>query len=136
MPVDDPPIATPYAMARAALAGKPWGYKIGTLRMWQQYGQAYAEMFKGSLTAGGIVGVIAMWMGVTSKPAIVAIGVGSVLFWQVFATFAGYLAWRYKVIHHMLGADWHNNPYQVRMLAAMEETAAALWVLTEREETE
>lgn len=113
-------VATPYAMARSALAGRSWGYTLGTLRMWQQYGQAYAEIFRGGLTAGGIVGVIAHWWGVTSKPTIIVIGFSTVIFFQILGTFCGYLAWRHKVIQHTFGADWKNDPWKVRMLAAME----------------
>ena len=117
--MSEPPVATSYAMAREAIRGKSLAYKLGTLRMWQQHGQAYADMFRGSLAAGGIVGVIAAWWGITSKPTIVAISVGSIIFWQVLATVAGCVAWRYKVIQHTFGADWKNDPWKVRMLRAL-----------------
>lgn len=107
--------------AREALKDKPWAYRLGTFRMWQQHGQAYAEMFKGSLTAGGIVGAIAYGLGITSKPKIVMIGIASVIFWQVLAVVCGYIAWRTKVIHHTLGTDWKNDEWKVRMLAALEK---------------
>lgn len=109
--------------AREALKGKPWAYRLGTLRMWQQHGQAYAEMFKGSLTAGGIVGVIAVWAGVRSRLVVALIGIASVIFWQVFAVLCGYIAWRTKVIHHTLGTDWKNDSWKVRMLEALETIA-------------
>src|SRR3989304_2698106 len=57
-PKDDsiPLRLTIYPSTFDALREKPIGYKLGTLRYWQIQGQGYAEMFKGSLTAGGIVG--------------------------------------------------------------------------------
>ena len=96
---------------RETLRGKPWGYILGTCRYWQQQGQGYAEMFKGSLTAGGIVTAGAAWLGM-GKVGALLLGVSSVFFWQILATFFGWLAWRHKIIENQLGQEWKNNPWQ------------------------
>jgi len=114
-----PPIATAYAMTREALQGKPLHYRLSTLRYWQQMGQGYMEMFKGSLTAGGIVTAGAAWLGL-GKTGAILVGVGSIFFWQALAMLFGWLIWHHHIIEGTLDNEWKNDPWKRRMLEAIE----------------
>ena len=126
-PKDDsiPLRLTIYPSTFDALREKPIGYKLGTLRYWQIQGQGYAEMFKGSLTAGGIVTAGAAWLGV-GKAGAILLGVGSVFFWQVLATVLGWLAWKYHVVQSAQKNDGVNNPIIAEQLALLRRIAASL----------
>ena len=110
---------------RTAWRGKPAAYVLGTVRYWQTMGQGYAEMFKGSLTAGGIVTAGAAWLGI-GKAGAILLGVGSVVFWQALAVLFGWLAWRHKIIEETLDKDWRNDPAKRRTIEALEKIEAHL----------
>lgn len=92
---------------------------IGTLRYYQNLGQSYAEMFRGSLTAGGVVTAAAAWLGV-GKLGAIFIGSLSILFWQLLAMLFGYVVWRWRVIHTTMDHEWKNNPYNARTIELLE----------------
>jgi len=126
-PKDDsiPLPLTIYPSTFDALRKKPLGYKLGTLRYWQIQGQGYAEMFKGSLTAGGIVTAGAAWLGV-GKAGAILLGIGSVFFWQVLAMVLGWLAWKYHVVQSAQKNDGINNPIIAEQLALLRRIADSL----------
>lgn len=92
---------------------------IGRLRYFQNLGQGYAEMFRGSLTAGGIVTAGAAWLGLGKAGALV-LGAVSVFFWQGLAMGFGYLVWRYRIIHATLDHEWKNSPATARTIELLE----------------
>ena len=96
---------------------------VGTVRYFQNLGQSYAEMFRGSLTAGGIVTAAAAWLGV-GKAGAILIGTLSVLFWQLLAMLFGYIVWKWRIIHATMEHEWRNNPVAsktIDLLTQIEE---------------
>ena len=95
---------------------------LGTARYWQNLGQSYAEMFRGSMTAGGIVTAAAAWLGV-GKTGSVIIGICSIFFWQTLAILFGWAVWRWRIIHRTIEHEWRNSPLaveQIKLLEAIE----------------
>ena len=101
---------------------KSWADRLGTLRYYQQLGQAYAEMFRTGFTASSFVTAGAAWLG-ASKGLALLIGLASMFFWLLFAVLCGWVVWRWRVIHATLDADYRNNPGVMRQIAALEEIA-------------
>ena len=106
---------------------------LGTLRFWQSLGQTYAEMFRGSLTASGIVTVAASWLGM-GKTGAVILGICSIGFWLCLAIVLGYLVHRYRIIHATTRHEVEASEFQRRSVAALERlvTLAELKVKNRR----
>ena len=92
---------------------------LGTLRFWQSLGQTYAEMFRGSLTASGIVTVAASWLGM-GKTGAVILGICSIGFWLCLAIVLGYLVHRYRIVHATTRHEVEASEFQRRSVAALE----------------
>ena len=96
------------------------GDRVGLVRYYQTLGQSYAEMFRGSLTAGGVVTAGAAWLGMGKTGALI-LGVASIAFWQCLAVGFGYAVWRWRVIHATLEREWHNSPATLRQMELLEQ---------------
>ena len=96
-----------------------FGDRIGMLRLYQVIGQGYAEIFRGSLTASGIVTAGAAWLGM-GKTGALLLGLLSLGFWLALAIVFGWSVIRWRVIHKTLDAQWRNDPFAVRQMDLLE----------------
>ena len=98
---------------------------IGRIRLWQLLGQQYAEMFRGAVTASGVVTAGAAWLGVGKLWALV-IGCAAIVVFQGVAILAGWLLWRFGVAQATTRHTLQMDEYQRRSLEVLEKIAHRL----------
>ena len=99
-----------------------WADRVGTTIYWRNLGQGYAEMFRGGVTASGMLTGLAVWLGM-GKAASIALGVASMALRPALSVLCGWGIWRWRIIHAQIERERDNDARTTETLALLREIA-------------
>src|SRR5262249_14450459 len=105
------------------MSGARLSRTLGALRFYQQQGQSYADMLRGTFTASTFVTAVAFYLGMGQVGAVV-LGAISMVFWVVLSVVCGWCAVRWHVYKAERVQAWQADPLTTRAMELLEKMAA------------
>jgi len=99
--------------------------RLGLLKYLYNLGKEYADLFKGTLTPTLIAGYMANQAGHTAT-ASAGTALLVPLATLVIAIVAGYVTWRWRIVHATIGHEWDANPYMRAQIDLLREIRDAV----------